>query len=232
MKKYDCIMFDLDGTLLPMELDEFTRLYFGALSACMRPYGYEAEPFIAGIWSGVKAMVANDGSCTNMERFWQKFSEKVGSGILEHRDIVDGFYVGDFNLARPATRPNPDAPRLVQLARERAGRVILATNPIFPANGVNTRLSWIGLSLSDFDYVTTYENSHYCKPNPMYYTELVSVMKLDPARCLMVGNDIAEDGAARKAGFDVHLVTDCLLGDPAQLSDFPHSTFSELLSLI
>lgn len=232
MKQYDCILFDLDGTLLPMDWHEFSQLYFSILSEYMRPFGYDAQPFIEGVWAGVRAMLSNDGSCTNMERFWKIASERLGSGILEHRKAFEDFYVSDFNLARQATSPNPDAVRLVQLARERAGRVILATNPIFPANGVATRLSWIGLSPSDFDYVTAYENSRYCKPNPMYYIELAKLMKLEPAHCLMIGNDIDDDGAARMVGFDVHIVTDCLIGDPARLSDFPHSTFSELMSLL
>lgn len=37
------ILFDLDGTLLPMDNDAFTKGYFKLLAAKLSPHGYEAE---------------------------------------------------------------------------------------------------------------------------------------------------------------------------------------------
>jgi hypothetical protein len=45
----------------------------------------------------------------------------------------------------------------------------------------------------------------------------------------MIGNDIDDDGAALSAGFNVHLITDCLIGDSALLPGFSHSTFAEVV---
>ena len=37
MKRYQAILFDLDGTLLPMELEAFARIYIGALAKELAP---------------------------------------------------------------------------------------------------------------------------------------------------------------------------------------------------
>ena len=43
------ILFDLDGTLLPMDQDLFTEGYFRLLAEKMAPYGYEPKKLIASI---------------------------------------------------------------------------------------------------------------------------------------------------------------------------------------
>ena len=40
-QKLTTILFDLDGTLLPMDNDAFTRGYFKLLAARLAPLGYE-----------------------------------------------------------------------------------------------------------------------------------------------------------------------------------------------
>ena len=100
------VMFDLDGTLLPMDNDEFTRGYFKLLAAKLAPYGYEAGPLIDGIWSGVAAMVANDGSRTNEEAFWARFAQVLGDRVFEHRPVLEEF---------PPVGGEYDAPRKIKL---------------------------------------------------------------------------------------------------------------------
>ena len=73
----------------------------------------------------------------------------------------------------------PDIARRILLIGHRqllriCGSLVLATNPIFPAVAVETRLGWVGLTGSDFDLVTTYENSRSSKPNPAYYQSILS----------------------------------------------------------
>ncbi len=77
--------------------------------------------------------------------------------------------------------------------------MILATNPLFPPAGVRTRLSWVRLRPEDFDWVTDYENSSACKPNPAYYWEILNRMHLEPSCCLMVGNDV-QGGCGKPLG--------------------------------
>ena len=59
------VFFDLDGTLLPMDMDEFTMGYFKMLAAKAAPHGYELPSLVKAIWHGVSAMVQNDGHCNN-----------------------------------------------------------------------------------------------------------------------------------------------------------------------
>lgn len=63
------VLFDLDGTLLPMDQEAFIRLYFGALTQKFAPHGFEPEKLIQGLWAGMKAMQENDGSKTNEDVF-------------------------------------------------------------------------------------------------------------------------------------------------------------------
>ena len=114
-----------------------------------------------------------------------------------------------------------------------AYRVALATNPLFPAVATLSRIQWAGLNPEDFELVTTYENSRFCKPNPDYYREILGKLKLDGEECLMVGNDVGEDMIARRLGMKVFLLTDCLINkDNADISQFPNGSFPELLHYI
>ena len=225
--KRQAILFDLDGTLLPMDLDRFVEGYFGFLAK--RFSEYEPKAFIAAVWKGTKAMMTNDGSMTNEQRFWSVFSGAMGPDVLgREEDFVD-FYATDFHKAKVFTGENPLAKQMIDLAHERAETVILATNPMFPPCGVASRLSWIGLSPADFDYITTYDNCSYCKPSAAYYRQICEWLSLEPENCLMVGNDLQEDGVgASQIGMPVHIVTDSLITHGLNLSEWNHSTFAEL----
>ena len=199
------VLFDLDGTLLPMELEEFTNTYFGLLAKQAAPYGYEPKSLIAAVWKGTGAMVKNDGSRSNADAFWQTFAAIYGEKALAQRPVFDAFYANEFNGARAATRPTPLAKRLVDGLRAKGVQVVLATNPLFPAEATRSRIRWAGLEPEDFELYTTYENTAYCKPNPAYYRDIVQRLSLNPRECLMVGNDAAEDTTAGELGMRVFL---------------------------
>lgn len=227
MNKRSAIFFDLDGTLLPMDLEVFTQTYFKLLAA--RFPEYDPKSFVSAVWQGTKAMTANDGSMTNEARFWSVFSGVMGQEVLDRQAEFEAFYRTDFNRAKAATGPNPLARQAVALAHRRAETVVLATNPLFPVCAVESRLGWVGLTPADFDYITTYENSASCKPNPAYYKAICKTLDLDPSDCLMIGNDLQEDAqGASQAGLQVHIVTDCLITHGLALDGWSHSDFAGL----
>ena len=227
--KIKTVMFDLDGTLLPMDQDQFTKYYFGLLVKKLAPYGYDAEQLISGIWAGTAAMVKNDGSCTNEEAFWKKFSALMGEKVVEDKPLFEEFYRVEFQGAKASCGFAPQAAGLVAKLKAAGYRVLLATNPIFPAIATENRIRWAGLEPEDFELYTTYENSCHCKPNPDYYRDILNSMALDPAECLMVGNDATEDTAAELTGMQVFLLTDCLINkENKDLSRWPHGGFDEL----
>ena len=230
--KYQAILFDLDGTLLPMDNDFFTKGYFKLLAQYASSFGYQAESLIPAMWKGVGAMVKNDGSRLNYEAFWETFGNLLGPHVKEHILAFDQFYTNEFHHAVQFTSYNPRAKEAVTLARQKAQQVILATNPLFPPAAVATRLSWIGLEPGAFDWITNYQNSTYCKPNPHYYREILKKFDLNANQCLMIGNDAEEDIlSASHAGLDTFLVTDCLISRDA-LPSCPKGTFDEMLSFL
>lgn len=227
------VLFDLDGTLLPMEIDRFTNTYFGLLAKYAEPYGYpDAKALVAAVWKGTKAMVANDGTMSNCDRFWAVFADEMGKDALQARPVFDRFYAGEFDGAKASVGENPLARLAVDGLKKKGYDVILATNPLFPMVGVKTRLAWLGLAPEDFSLVTSYEGSSYCKPNPDYYREILQETGKGPEECLMVGNDTEEDLAAAAVGMDCYLVTDCLIhrGDGA-LPPVKQGSFRDFMEL-
>ena len=209
--KITTILFDLDGTLLPMDNDEFTKGYFKLLVKKLAPYGYEPQKLIDGIWSGTAAMVKNNGTKTNEQAFWEKFSEVFGEKALADKPLFDEFYEKEFQNAKEICGYNPKAAIAVHTIKEMEFRIALATNPIFPSTATESRIRWAGFEPNDFELYTTYENIGYCKPNPEYYKELARRLGVSPEQCLMVGNDVDEDMVAAELGMEVFLITDCML---------------------
>ena len=230
---YQAILFDMDGTLLPMDQEQFVKAYFGALCKRFASKGYEPKQLIDTIWRGTGAMVMNDGSCANEQRFWEVFSAVYGKESLKDIPEFDDFYTHEFVAAKAVTACNPLAAQCIALLKKKGFPLVLATNPIFPMVAQKQRLSWAGLQETDFIHITSYENSRHCKPNPAYYQDICEQFHLDPTQCLMVGNDYKEDGAARKLGMDLFLITDCLIApEDADFTGIPHGSMADLLAFL
>lgn len=228
------ILFDLDGTLLPMDNDHFTQVYFQLLAQTAARWGYtDPKLLVKAIWAGVEAMVKNQGERSNYDAFWHTFAAIMGEDSLKDIPKFSTFYENEFDRAVSAAFPTPLARQAVDLAHEKAERVILATNPIFPKNGDETRMAWLGLKMEDFDLVTDYANSRRCKPNPDYYRDILAQFGLDPARCLMIGNDVQEDmEAAAAAGIPSYLVSDFLINRKNSPVTCPCGSFREMLDYL
>jgi len=205
------ILFDLDGTLLPMNEDEFTRYYFGLLCRKMAPYGLDSKTLVDNIWAGTAKMISNDGYCTNEEAFWRFFTPAMGIDREKYEPLFKEFYRDEFNIAIKATQPTQLAKKVIDACLDKGYDIYLATNPFFPSEGTLNRIRWAGMDKDAFKYITTYENSSFCKPNLDYYRELMEKFSIDPTESMMVGNDVEEDMIASKLGFKTCLITDCLL---------------------
>lgn len=224
------VLFDLDGTLLPMDNDEFTRYYFKLLAAKLAPYGYGAEELVAGVWKGTGAMVKNDGSRSNYEAFWAVFAETLGERVYGHRAVFDDFYRNEFNGAKKVCGFSAKSAETVKGLKERGFRVALASNPIFPMEAQRARLGWAGADPDLFEFITSYENYSYCKPNPDYYRAVAAQLGVSAGECLMVGNDVDEDmTASAAAGMSGFLLTDCMINRTGKdISVYPNGGFDEL----
>lgn len=228
-----CILFDLDGTLLPMDQDVFVKAYFGRLAAKLAPHGYEPKKLIDAIWGGTAAMIKNDGSMTNEAAFWRFFGTVFGEDAIKDEPKFEEFYRTDFQLVQSSCGFDARAAQTIDALKEMGFTLALATNPIFPAIATESRMRWAGLNKEDFVSYTTYENSRYCKPNPKYYQDILDQLDVKGEECLMVGNDVGDDMVAQELGMKVFLLTDCLINKHnVDISVYPHGSFEELMEYI
>ena len=215
------VLFDLDGTVLPMDMKEFLDTYIKLLKDYVASSGYDGEAVIKSVWAGFYAVVKNDGMLTNEELFWKVFMETIKETYPDADNkfkrkmekTCNKFYSSTFSMVRYITKPSQDCFDAIMMLKEKGYNLVLATAPVFPQVATYERLSWTGLRPEDFSYITTYENCCYTKPNLKYYEHLLKVIDKDPGDCLMVGNDVKEDMCASELGIDVFLLDEYILND-------------------
>lgn len=227
------IMFDLDGTLLALDFDEFTRAYIACIGQKLGTLGYDVTRCIKALWAGTEAMVKNDGSRTNRQAFWDAFCAvaKVNQMVLEPQ--LETFYRQEFQGIRSVLRTQRDCRGFIDDLKRKGYTLSLATNPVFPLVAVEQRLSWIGLTVKDFAVVSSYEHYKYCKPNLGYYQQVLSSAGFAPEESCMIGNNIHDDMPARDLGMPVYLVTDVLENPQNKpVDDYPHGSFAQLQAFL
>lgn len=207
MIKY--FLFDLDGTLLQMDMDLFQKIYFKGLTSAVK--GISQQLTYESIWHGTKHMYANDGSQLNMDAFFKGFEEKSGIDFMTIIEDVKKYYAEKFDECSKACVINDNARKIIDILKSKGYQIVIATNPLFPKEATHARLRWIGLDPKEFLLVTTYENSHFTKPNPKYYEEICNKLNISYDECVMVGNDVYEDGAVKNLGIKLMLLNDNLL---------------------
>ena len=223
------ILFDLDGTLLPMNEKHFIELYFKELVTVLSPLGVEPAKLVEALWTGTESMVKNNGERSNYNVFWETFERVTDFDTKIFKEKSEDFYLNRFKVVKEATKSNLLAKKAVELARKNDRKVVLATNPILPKVAL-IRLNWIGLSEDDFDYISYYENSSFAKPNPNYYLDICKRVGVEPEKCLMVGNDERDDMfAAESAGMNCFLVTDTLIQREEFSWNGERGTFEDLI---
>jgi len=227
------ILFDLDGTLLPMDQEFFVKKYFSSIANNLSQYGYEPKKLIDTIGLGTMAMINNEGIKTNEQVFWELFCKVYGADARKDEEKFKEFYDSKFIDVKETCGFNPLSKVVIEILKEKGFRIVLATNPIFPFIATKNRIEWAGLKVEDFELITVYENSSFCKPNLNYYKEILGRLNARPEDCLMVGNDVGEDMIAKNLGIEVFLLTDCLINKKeANINEYQHGSFNELIEYI
>lgn len=225
---YKAIFFDLDGTLLPMEIDKFMGSYFSTLKSFVSINNKEFEPFDRGLRQGIRAMSNHEDNRLNTEVFWEAFLSQVEGGVDEWNPLLNSFYENDFGGIGKEVVPNYHAVESVKILRDKGYPLTLATMPMFPSAAVEWRLRWAGVDSGVFDRITTYENSTSVKPKLSYFVENVQAAGVKPHEILMVGNNTKEDLACLEVGMDAYLVTDFLLNPEGfNLDTVKHGTLED-----
>jgi FMN phosphatase YigB (HAD superfamily) len=206
----DTILFDLDGTLLPLDMERFIALYFGEMAAYFDGM-IEPKLLVKHILTATAAMVDNVEHRTNETVFMECFSRLIQSDLAVYQARFQKFYDQGFIKTKAATMESQVMKQSVALLKQKGYHLAIATNPIFPRQAIAQRVAWAGFALDDFCYITSYEQNHYCKPQPQFYQEVLAALGKKPAECLMVGNDVEEDLVARDIGIKTFLITDYLI---------------------
>jgi len=205
------LLFDLDGTLLPIDLDFFFENYLNALSAKFTGVITEQE-FKEKLLASTMAMVKNeDPALTNEEVFWRDFPKRIGFSRSFLEPIFLDFYHNEYRLLGKNLPPAGPVRTLLTSAFQQGYSITIATNPIFPLFALEERLAWINCHDFPYRYITSMERMRFCKPNPGYYRELLDILGAKAEECLMIGNDIEEDMVAALLGLKTCLVTDRLI---------------------
>ena len=215
-KDKDVFLFDLDGTLLTIETDQFLKYYFGALSSKFEDLCKKQDDFIKLLMDSTEKMIKNDGSRSNQQAFMEAFMEKIEVKSKEEaakiKERFDQFYQNEFVALEKHFEIDRENPlEIIEYLKNKDKKLVLATNPLFPKEAVEKRLSWTGINPADFELLTHYENMSYAKPNPNYYQEILEKINVNPENCLMIGNDLKEDAVAADLGIATLIIEDKLI---------------------
>lgn len=227
------VLFDLDGTLLPMREDEFVPLYVKLLIKKISLHGYEEEKLTKVLWAGNKRIVLNDGMKSNEEVFWEELCSHLGEDFIKEKEYIDSFYTNEFLETKRICKENKLAKEIVKFVKDNNLLCILSTNPVFPRVCTKTRMGFVDLEESDFDYCSYYENSSYSKPNPIYFLEILEKFNLEPEEVILFGNNTYEDGeCALKCGIKTYLVGDYIIYHDKAIHYFPVIKMEEVTKTI
>ena len=222
---YKNIFFDLDGTLYDIDTKEFLRIYYYELEKKFQKLGIMNSTSLVD--NGIKAMYDNDGSKSNYDAFWESINQKD----FEH--LLYDFYINEFHKCKNAMEPIGRTRNMILNLKKKGYRLFLLTNPLFPQIATYERIRHIGLYPSLFEYITTYENSRYTKPNLSYYQDVLDKFNLDPKETLMVGNDCMEDMCSMKLGIDCFLRLDSLINTQnLEINPTYKGTFNDLYKFL
>lgn len=210
MKNINTIMFDLDGTLLSIDMTEFETIYYKSLSQSFKDI-VSPENFMKILFVSMKTMVENTEDRTNEDVFMEAMKSMVKDDFHLYEQKFNHYYDHDFSVLREAVTVRPEMTRATDLLKEKGYELIIATNPLFPQKANEKRIEWSGVNRAHFTYVSSLEKNHYTKPNVAYYEEVLKSIDKTPEECMMVGNDALEDLAAGKIGITTYLITDHLL---------------------
>jgi FMN phosphatase YigB (HAD superfamily) len=202
------VLFDLDGTLLDIDIGVFLPLYFGALGPVVAELtGLSPAESVDAVLAATGAMMEPHPARTNQQAFNERFLRITGVDLRQDGERIDDFYKRVFPTLRGSLGPTPGARGAVEAALACGFAIAVATNPIFPRAAIEQRISWAGLQDVPFELVTTYEEMHACKPDPAYFREIASILGVGPEECLMVGDDPTLDLGASAVGMRTFFVS-------------------------
>lgn len=211
-KKYKNIIFDYDGTLVMGSADDFFKTFFReVVIKYVKWFGVNPEPFKEAFLKAIEVMTNNTTDKTNETVFYNTMAELTGINIQKIKDFFVDFYDNEFKNTHEAYDPIQLMGEVLDYLHDKGYNIILATDPMFPRNAVDFKLSDCNINPRYFSLITTNQNCTRTKISPDFYNEILKKVNINPAESLMVGNHADKDGNAEKAGIDTILLSDYLI---------------------
>jgi len=201
---FKAILFDLDGTLINVDLKRFVPEYLKLLASTVSHLVRQSK-FISKLLIASEAVNKNDGSQTNEDVFENTFFPLIGYTREEINPFFDKFYEDDFSKLRQYTSKKPAARRVMEYIFKKGYIVVIATTPLLPETAMRQRLQWAGVGDFSYRLITNIENSYSNKPNLSYYQSILDYINIPAEQCLMVGDE-AKDMVAANLGIKTYLI--------------------------
>lgn len=207
------ILFDLDGTLLPMDTTLFTKLNLKGVAKKFKDY-LTSEEDLKHMWKSAEHLLNKDSiDKSNKETLFEHFYERINHTEENIDSLLEDFYENEFNNLREISCQNEDIIKSVHLLKEKGYELVIVSNPVFPKSALIERIKWAGLDETCFKYITSFEEMHFAKPSLNYYKEVLAKIDKSPLECMMVGNNIEEDMVAHELGIKTYLIEDFAIGE-------------------
>ncbi len=206
------ILFDLDGTLLPMDLRKFLKLYFYYMGEHFNGW-IHPEKLTNDILVSTDVMIQTNDGRTNSDIFMDHLETLIDGDIEAYKEHFTKYYETTFINAKASTYKNEEMVQAVELLIEKGYEIAVATNPLFPLRANIHRLNWAGMKPEWFSHITSFEENKHAKPFLQFYQEVLTKIGKEATECMMVGNDPFDDLPAGKLGMKTYLITDCLYNE-------------------
>jgi HAD superfamily hydrolase (TIGR01549 family) len=204
MGQLKAILFDLDGTLIDVDLDKFIPGYLNLIANSLADL-IPPKKVVRALLKTSEIINHNDGKITNEEAFINYFFPIEGYGWEDLQPIFDDFYKYKFQELRKFTKKKPEARKVMETVFSNGYKIVIATTPALPLTAIEQRLDWAGVGDFPYDLITSVENSYATKPNLLYYELIFKHLNISAQEGIMVGDE-DKDMVCAKLGSQTFLV--------------------------
>ena len=183
MRRFDAVIFDMDGVLIDSE-----PLHFDVLRQLLARDGLE-----------LRAAENEEFIGTTSEAMFATLIARHGLS----RSVPEYIALYDANVLQVLQRPHapqPGVTRLIAYLRSREVRLGVASSSRRP--WIDATLRSLGLS-DDFDVIVSGDDAARSKPDPAIYELAARRLQVPPARCLAIEDSPNGAESARRAGMSV-----------------------------
>lgn len=199
------ILFDLEGTLINVNMADFMRNYLGILAPRFANL-LSPDKFSKQLLRCLEASQSNPKpEQTNIQTFYDDFSKATGQSILTLRPIFQEFYESDFPALRCLVQAIPQGDKVVEYAIQQGFLTAVASNPVLPLIAMQEHVRWAGLTPEHFKIIPALDNFHHFKPQLGFFRELAEGLGVEPENCLLVSGQ-AQDIIYRELGMKMFFV--------------------------